>query len=111
MPNNALLLSILLVAAPPSVWASRAPPISLVLKNHRFTPAEITAPAGQEITIALRNEDGSAEEFDSNDLGLEEDVTPHGEVRFGLGPLKPGTYRFKGEAHAATAQGVLTVTP
>lgn len=85
--------------------------VTLELKDHRFTPAEITAPSDQTIRIRLINRDGALEEFDSDDLRVEEDVTPHGEVSFTVGPLKPGRYRFMGEFHARTAYGVLIATP
>ena len=85
--------------------------ITLELKDHRFTPAEITVPSDQAIRIRLINRDGALEEFDSDDLVVEEDVTPHGEVSFAVGPLKPGRYRFMGEFHARTAYGVLIAAP
>ena len=85
--------------------------VTLKLKDHRFTPAVITVPSDQAIRIRLINRDGALEEFDSDDLVVEEDVTPHGEVSFAVGPLKPGRYRFKGELHAKTAFGVLIVAP
>ena len=85
--------------------------ITLELKDHRFTPAEITVPSDQAIRIRLINRDGALEEFDSDDLVVEQDVTPHGEVSFTVGPLKPGRYRFQGEFHAKTAFGALIATP
>lgn len=83
--------------------------VQLTLKDHRFTPSTIEAPAGRKIRIELVNQDGALEEFDSIDLGVEKDVTPHGTVSIKLGPLKPGTYNFMGELHADTASGELRV--
>jgi hypothetical protein len=82
--------------------------VVLTLKDHRFSPANFTVPTGQKVTIELINQDPATEEFDSTDLGVERDVTPHGRTRFAIGPLKPGTYSFMGELHADTAQGVVT---
>jgi plastocyanin len=79
--------------------------VVLTLKDHRFSPASVTVPAGQTIHVELINQDPAVEEFDSVDLGVERDVTPHGRTSFKIGPLKPGTYSFMGELHAATAQG------
>jgi hypothetical protein len=79
--------------------------VTLVLKNHRFTPASFTVPAGRKVTIRLINQDPAGEEFDSRDLDVEEDVTPNGSTSFEIGPLKPGRYAFMGEYHAQTAQG------
>lgn len=81
--------------------------VDLTLKDHRFTPQTITVPAGQRIRINLANQDGASEEFDSEDLHVEKDVTPHGRVSFVVGPLKPGKYDFMGELHADTASGVI----
>ena len=80
-------------------------PLTLVLKDHRFTPETLTVPAGEKLQIVLVNEDGATDEFDSRDLGVEELVTPKGRVSFSIGPLKPGTYAFMGEFHPDTAQG------
>jgi plastocyanin len=82
--------------------------VRLVLKNHRFTPDAVTVPAGQRIRIELVNEDAASEEFDSEDLRVERDVTPHGKVSFEIGPLKPGAYSFMGELHPDTASGTIT---
>ena len=81
--------------------------VALTLKDHRFTPDRITVPAGRQIRIELANHDAGLEEFDSEDLRVEKDVTPHGKASFTVGPLKPGTYSFMGELHADTASGVL----
>lgn len=83
--------------------------VSLTLDHHQFDPAEITVPAGQKVQIMLVNKDPALEEFDSDDLGVEERVTPGDTISFEIGPLKPGIYSFIGEFHAKTAQGVLTV--
>jgi plastocyanin len=77
----------------------------LTLKDHRFTPAQFTVPAGQKVTVQLVNLDKATEEFDSHDLQVEKLVTPGGRVTFSIGPLKPGSYSFMGEFHPATAQG------
>ena len=87
---------------------SADPTVVLTLKNHRFEPAKVTLPAGRKIHVRLINQDGAMEEFDSSDLKVEQDVTPHGRTDFTVGPLKPGTYAFMGEAHPATAEGSFT---
>ena len=62
--------------------------VALTLKNHRFVPDTITVPAGQRIRIELSNEDAATEEFDSDDLHVEKDVSPHGKVSFFVGPWR-----------------------
>ncbi|MBC7492468.1 MAG: cupredoxin domain-containing protein, partial [Novosphingobium sp.] len=49
------------------------------------------------------------DDFESEDLHVDKDVAPHGRVGFFIGPLKPGTYPFKAELHAATAHGQVVV--
>ena len=89
--------------------AAQAAPVErtvvLTLKDHRFTPASVEVPAGQRIRVELINRDAASEEFDSTDLGVEQDVTPNGRTSFIVGPLNPGTYGFMGELHAETASG------
>jgi plastocyanin len=97
------------ILAPGLAMAGPAQPtVSITLKDHRFTPAEFTVPAGVKVRIDLSNLDGATEEFDSHDLRVEELVTPHGRTSFTIGPLKPGAYSFMGEFHPATAQGRVT---
>lgn len=79
--------------------------VSLTLKDHKFEPSEIHAPAGVKVRIDLTNLDPATEEFDSHDLKTEQLVTPHGKASFTVGPLTPGAYAFMGEFHPTTAQG------
>lgn len=90
------------------LFAADAPAtIDLTVKDHKFDPAEIHIKAGQPAVINMHNQDPTAEEFDSDALGVEK-VIPGGRsgvVR--LHPLEPGRYPFMGEYHADTAQGVV----
>jgi hypothetical protein len=104
----AVLASLILPAAAFAGAPADKPAVTLVLQDHRFTPSAVTVPAGQKVEIILINKDAAYEEFDSDELMTEQDVTPHGTVRFEIGPLKPGTYHFMGEHHPSTAQGVVT---
>ncbi|MDB5483339.1 MAG: hypothetical protein JWO83_4392 [Caulobacteraceae bacterium] len=110
MKPLALTLAGVLVMAG-QAWADTPATITLTLKNHRFTPATFTVPAGQKVRVTLLNQDPATEEFDSHDLRLEEVVTPMGRISFNIGPLAPGQYSFMGEFHAGTAQGTVTAAP
>ena len=103
----ALIAAAILALAGPA-WADAPAGITLTLKNHRFTPATLTIPAGQKVRVTLINQDPATEEFDSHDLRLEEVVTPMGRINFNIGPLPAGQYSFMGEFHAGTAQGKVT---
>ena len=96
-----------LVAAAAALADPEVHAVTLTLKDHRFTPSTFEAPAGRRIRIDLINLDAATEEFDSEDLHVEKDVTPHGRVSFVIGRLTPGTYSFMGELHADTAQGTV----
>lgn len=96
-----------LLTAGPALGAS--PPVVMSLKNHVFTPATVSVPAGEKVTIDLTNHDMATEEFDSHDLRVEKLVTPGGRVTFTIGPLAPGDYSFMGEFHPATARGHVIV--
>jgi hypothetical protein len=91
--------------------ASGATPVVLTLKNHRFNPEEISAPAGQRFTIQVRNLDDTPEEFESYDMKVEKIIAPHGTVTVSVGSLKPGTYKFFGDYNPALAHGALKVAP
>jgi plastocyanin len=98
-----------LMTAPVTALADEAVAIDLALKDHKFEPAEIKAPAGKPIAITLRNQDDAVEEFDSNALRTEKIVTKGGTIVIKLKPLAAGRYPFQGEYHAQTAQGVLII--
>src|SRR6185437_13811086 len=83
--------------------------VTVVIKDHKFMPAELKVPAGKTIVLTIDNRDATLEEFDSGDLKIEK-VIPGGttaKVRFG--PLKAGSYAFVGEFNDKTARGVVKV--
>ncbi len=98
----------LAVFAAPAVFAAE-PEIALVIRNHRFEPAEIKVPAQQRIKLVVHNQDSTPEEFESKPLGREKMVPAGSKVTILIGPLKPGRYAFVGEYHEATAKGVVIV--
>jgi plastocyanin len=83
------------------------PEAGLVIRNHRFEPAELKVPAGTRVKLTVHNQDTTAEEFESHKLNREKIVPAGGKVVIFIGPLKPGKYEFFGEYNEATAQGVV----
>jgi len=79
----------------------------LVLKNHRFSPAELQVPANRLLLLVIENKGASAEEFDSLDLHREKIIAAGKTAKIKIGPLKVGSYRFVGAFHPDTAQGVV----
>jgi len=81
--------------------------VDLVIKDHRFQPAEIRVPAGKKIKLAIDNQDATAEEFESHELNREKVIPANSKASIFIGPLAPGKYPFYGEFHEKTAQGVV----
>ena len=80
------------------------------IKDHKFIPKIIEAPAGKVIKLKVTNLDATVEEFESDDLKREKIVPGNGgSIVVTVGPLKPGRYIFFGEFHMDTAQGELIV--
>ena len=78
------------------------------VKNHRFEPAELAAPANVPITLRIRNLDASPMEFESVSLRVEKVVVGKGEGTIRIRPLSPGRYEFFDDFHQETS-GVLVV--
>lgn len=100
-------LALLLALALPIMAHAQTPEFTIVIKEHRFQPAELTVPAGKRIKLVIDNQDGTPEEFESHELRVEKVIPGGTKGTVSVGPLKPGTYPFFGEFHEATAQGKL----
>ncbi len=100
------LLALAACLAFPAV-AKAKPAIDVTIKDHRFTPSEIHVAAGKPATLNIKNEDATAEEFDSSALKVEKVIGGGKEGTVRLRPLDPGRYPFVGEYHEDTAQGVV----
>lgn len=81
--------------------------VDTTIKDHRFSPSEIHVPAGKPTMLTIKNEDSTAEEFDSTALKVEKVIAGSGSAMVRLRPLGAGRYPFMGEYHADTAQGVV----
>ena len=103
---NKLFLMLLLL---PVCAIAAEPDYVLVIKDHVFTPTEITIPAGKKIKLIVDNQDATPEEFHSDELNREKVILGNSKATIFIGPLKPGRYAFMGEFHEKTAQGVIIV--
>jgi len=101
---GAVLLAALLLGGP-SARADDLP--TLVFRQHRFVPNRIEVPAHVKFRLQVQNTDDTADEFESVDLNREKLVPPGQTITVFLGPLEPGEYKFFGDFHQDTAQGVL----
>lgn len=80
----------------------------ITLQDHRFSPAELIIPSNKKVKIMVENRDSTAEEFESYSLNREKMITGKGTIILYIGPLKPGSYKYFGEFHQSTAQGIIT---
>lgn len=81
----------------------------LTIKDHKFSPEEITVPANTKIKLVVKNEDPTPEEFESHKLHREKVIKGNSQAIINIGPLKPGTYPFVGEFNEDTAKGRIIV--
>jgi plastocyanin len=101
-----------LVAAVTALFAATASmaadvELNLIIKEHRFVPAELKIPAGQKVKLMIENQDATAEEFESHELNREKVIPPKSKLPIFIGPLAAGKYPFFGEFNQATARGVI----
>jgi len=89
----------------PQIAAAETPTIELVIKEHRFIPDRLEVPAGVKFKLVVKNQDPTAEEFESYELNREKVIAPNSQATIYVGPLEPGTYPFFGEFNQKTAQG------
>ena len=104
-------LTILLACALGTATAVAQEPgrLQITIRDHRFVPAELHAPANQTIVIDVHNEDATAEEFESTEFGVEKVIAAGRQSPVRIRPLAPGRYKFIGEYHADTASGTLVI--
>jgi len=81
---------------------------TIVIKEHKFEPARLTIPAGKKVKVVIDNQDPTVEEFESYELNREKVVGGGKQIIIYLGPLKPGSYKYFGDFHKETAQGIIT---
>lgn len=81
----------------------------LIIKNHQFIPDKIELPQNKKIKLIIDNQDDTVEEFESFDLRREKIIPANGKIKITIGPLEPGEYKFFGEFHQETAQGIVIV--
>jgi hypothetical protein len=103
-PLAAATLLVGLFAAGPS--RAQEVPV-LEFRQHRFVPARIEVPANVKFRLMVKNNDDTADEFESRELNREKLVPPGQTITVFLGPLAPGEYKFFGDFHQDTAQGVM----
>lgn len=101
--KQVLLITLLL----PLIAVAEEGVYTLIIKEHRFEPSEITIPAGKKIKLLVDNQDSTPEEFESHSLNREKVIAGKSKATIYIGPLTPGRYTFEGEFNAKTAHGAI----
>jgi Cupredoxin-like domain len=107
--TSTLGLALVIGIGAPLAAADDAARVSVSLKDHRFSPAEPTVPAGKPIIIDVSNLDATPSEFESKTLRVEKVVPGGGKIAVQIRPLGPGRYRFFDDYHEDTTEGFLIV--
>jgi plastocyanin len=89
--------------------ADDATSVSVTIKDHRFSPAEPTAPTGKPLTVEITNLDTTPAEFESKPLRVEKIIAGGGKITVQVRALAPGRYRFFDDYHESTTSGFLVV--
>jgi hypothetical protein len=82
--------------------------ISISVKDHRFQPTELSAPANRPLSIKVKNLDSTPMEFESVSLRVEKVIASGSEGVVNVRSLAPGRYEFFDDFHQQT-RGVLVV--
>lgn len=90
------------------VKAQQGAAVAVTMKDHRFQPAEIHAPANRPLAITVKNLDGAAIEFESVSLRVEKVIAAGSAGVVNVRALAPGRYEFFDDFHQE-ARGVLVV--
>jgi hypothetical protein len=109
LESNNMKYTLITLLMLPLVTLGAEADYTLLIKDHRFQPAELVIPAGKKITLQIVNQDATPEEFESYVLNREKVVAGNSTIKLYIGPLEVGRYPFFGEFNQATAQGVIVV--
>lgn len=102
--SSAILAAIL--SFPASAYAED---YVITIKDHQFSPRELTLPADQKVKITIKNLDSTPAEFESYDLNREKVVSANSEIAVFVGPLGAGSYSYFDDFHRDTTKGTITV--
>jgi plastocyanin len=108
LPSLLCAALLLLLPGAGNPRADDAVTLSISIKDHKFEPAELHAPAGRALEIHVTNLNTIPSEFESGDLHFEKIVPVGKEAVLRVRPQQPGRYNFFDDFHRET-QGVLVV--
>jgi plastocyanin len=100
-------VALLLTAVAPQANAAETT-IEISVKDNKFQPAELKAPANTPIVFKVKNLDGAPVEFESEPLQFETVIKPNMEGVVKVKAQKPGRYEFFDDFHQGN-KGILVV--
>jgi len=68
--------------------------IELVVKDKKFQPSEVRAPANKTILFKVKNQDPKSMEFESKSMRVEKVIPANAEATIRVRALKAGKYEF-----------------
>ncbi|MGY4303757.1 plastocyanin [Bradyrhizobium sp. USDA 4369] len=98
----------LLIAAIALPASAAETTIEISVKDNKFQPAELKAPADTPIVFKVKNLDGAPVEFESEPLQFETVIKPNMEGVVKVKAQKPGRYEFFDDFHQGN-KGTLVV--
>ncbi len=101
------IILVVLLGLPVQCLAATQQSYTIMIKDHKFEPAQLNIPAGQKVKVIIDNQDPTPEEFESYELNREKVVAGGKQIIIYLGPLKPGSYKYYGDFNPKTAQGII----
>jgi plastocyanin len=107
-PAIAFMIAIAMFVSVENVNAQQGAGIVITMKDHRFQPAEIHAPANRPLAITVKNLDAAAIEFESVSLRVEKVIASGSAGVVNVRALTPGRYEFFNDFHQE-ARGTLVV--
>lgn len=102
------LLGTVVLFASGHAKAQQSASFAISVKDHRFQPSQISAPANRPISIRVKNLDAAPMEFESVSLRVEKVIAPGSDGVVNVRALAPGRYEFFDDFHQET-RGVLVV--
>jgi len=79
----------------------------LTLKDHKFTPENLTIPADKKVKVIVKNASDTTAEFESSDFNREKIVEAGSEITVFIGPLSPGSYGYFDDFHRETTGTII----
>jgi hypothetical protein len=101
-----LIGGIVIFVSAESLSAQQSAGVAITMKDHRFQPAEIHAPANRPLAITVKNLDAAAIEFESVSLRVEKVIASGAAGVVNVRALAPGRYEFFDDFHPE-ARGIL----